>query len=286
MAAGNMKQIRRRIKSVQSTMQITKAMELVASSKVRRAKERVERSAPYFDTLYDTITRIAAANRDGSSVYTKPREIQKSLFLVVAGDRGLAGGYNANIFKLATTHMGSKNTAVISIGKKAQEHYAKRTGTLADYPGIAETMRISDTHPIVRQFLELYKRGEVDEVFLCYTKYISPLTQEPRCIQLLPLSFGKKDTGEASSHVLTEYDPSPEAVFNEIIPEYLNGVLYGAVVESYASEQSARRMAMEAASDNAGEMIETLNLSYNRARQASITQEITEIVAGSGQVGS
>ncbi|MGE4548860.1 MAG: ATP synthase F1 subunit gamma [Intestinibacillus sp.] len=287
MAAGNMKQIRRRIKSVQSTMQITKAMELVASSKVRRAKERVERSAPYFDTLYDTITRIAAANRDGSSVYTKPREVKKSLFIVVAGDRGLAGGYNANIFKLAATQMKDKNTAVITIGKKSQEHYAKRAGkALADYPGIAETMRISDTHPIVRQFLELYKRGEVDEVFLCYTKYISPLTQEPRCIQLLPLNFGKKDTEGTSSHVLTEYDPSPEAVFNEIIPEYLNGVLYGAVVESYASEQSARRMAMEAASDNAGEMIETLNLSYNRARQASITQEITEIVAGSGQVGS
>ncbi|MCB6364830.1 ATP synthase F1 subunit gamma [Intestinibacillus massiliensis] len=287
MAAGNMKQIRRRIKSVQSTMQITKAMELVASSKVRRAKERVERSRPYFDTLYDTITRIAAANRDGSSVYTKPREVKKSLYLVIAGDRGLAGGYNANIFKLATAQMAGKDTAVITIGKKAQEHYAKHADSvLADYPGIAETMRISDTHSIVRQFLDLFKRGEVDEVFLCYTKYVSPLTQEPRCIQLLPLSFGKEETDTKQSRVLTEYDPSPEAVFNEIIPEYLNGVLYGAVVESYASEQSARRMAMEAASDNAGEMIENLNLSYNRARQASITQEITEIVAGAGQVGS
>lgn len=287
MAAGNMKQIRRRIKSVQSTMQITKAMELVASSKVRRAKERVERSRPYFDTLYDTMTRIAAANRDDSSVFTRRREVKKSLYLVIAGDRGLAGGYNANIFKLAAAQMAGKETAVITIGKKSEEHYAKHADQVfADYPGIAETMRISDTHPIVRQFLELYKRGEVDEVYLCYTKYVSPLTQEPQCIKLLPLSFEKQTAEKSGSRVLTEYDPSPEAVFNAIIPEYLNGVLYGAVVESYASEQSARRMAMEAASDNAGEMIESLNLSYNRARQASITQEITEIVAGAGQVGS
>lgn len=284
----NMKQIRRRIKSVQSTMQITKAMELVASSKVRRAKERVERSRPYFDTLYETISRIAAENRENSSVYTRAREVKNSLFLVIAGDRGLAGGYNANIFKLAAAQMKGKNASVIAIGKKAQEHYAKRdVRALADYPGIAETMRISDTHAVVGQYLKLFQQGEVDEVFLCYTQYLSPMAQEARCIQLLPVNFGQKPAAQetAGSRVLTEYDPSPEAVFDAIIPEYLNGVLYGAVVESYASEQSARRMAMEAASDNAGEMIETLNLSYNRARQASITQEITEIVAGSGAVG-
>ncbi len=284
----NMKQIRRRIKSVQSTMQITKAMELVASSKVRRAKERVERSRPYFDTLYETISRIAAENRETGSVYTRPREVKNSVFLVIAGDRGLAGGYNANIFKLAAAQMKGKSASVITIGKKAQEHYAKRkVRVIADYPGIAETMRISDTHAIVGQYLKLFQQGEVDEVFLCYTQYQSPLVQEARCIQLLPVNFGQKpETQEVTgSRVLTEYDPSPEAVFDAIIPEYLNGVLYGAIVESYASEQSARRMAMESASDNASEMIDTLNLSYNRARQASITQEITEIVAGSGAVG-
>ena len=289
MAAGNMKQIRRRIRSVQSTMQITKAMELVASSKVRRAKERVEKSRPYFDTLYRTISRIAAENRDSTSVYTKPREVKRSLYLVIAGDRGLAGGYNANIFKLAANQMREKTASVITVGKKAQEHYAKHADSvLADYPGIAETMRISDTHPIVEQFLEAFHHGEVDEVFLCYTHYVSPMTQEARCLQLLPVTFGKSEDAEEKqgASVLTEYDPSPEAVFHAIIPEYLNGILYGAVVESYASEQSARRMAMEAASDNAGEMIEKLNLSYNRARQASITQEITEIVAGSGAVGA
>lgn len=134
--------------------------------------------------------------------------------------------------------------------------------------------------------LKLFREGKVDEVFLCYTEFISPLQQEPKCLKLLPAHFDAADKQPAGAHVLTEYDPSPESVFDAVIPEYLYGVLYGAVVQSYCSEQSARRMAMEAASDNAGEMIENLNLSYNRARQAAITQEITEIVAGSGEVGA
>ncbi|RHP15438.1 MULTISPECIES: ATP synthase F1 subunit gamma [unclassified Butyricicoccus] len=287
MASGNMKDIKRRIKSVQSTMQITKAMELVASSKMRRAKERALGARPYFNALYQTITRLAGATRGSESVYTRPREVKNSLYIVIAGDRGLAGGYNANLFKLAAAEMQGKQAQVITIGKKAQEHYAKRPVTVAaDYPGIAETMRISDTHPIVEDMLKLFREGRVDEVFLCYTEFISPLQQEPKCLKLLPAHFDAADKQPAGAHVLTEYDPSPESVFDAVIPEYLYGVLYGAVVESYCSEQSARRMAMEAASDNAGEMIENLNLSYNRARQAAITQEITEIVAGSGEVGA
>ncbi|WP_373166554.1 ATP synthase F1 subunit gamma [Agathobaculum sp. Marseille-P7918] len=289
MASGNMKDIKRRIKSVQSTMQITKAMELVASSKMRRAKERALAARPYFNTMYETITRLAAATRNGDSVYTRHRDVKNSLYIVIAGDRGLAGGYNANLFKLAAAEMEGKKAQVVTIGKKAQEHYAKRDWPVAaDYPGIAETMKISDTHEIVEHMLGMFRGGQVDEVFLCYTQFVSPLQQEPKCIQLLPANFDRSEQGEKTTgaRVLTEYDPSPEAVFDAIIPEYLYGVLYGAVVESYCSEQSARRMAMEAASDNASEMIENLNLSYNRARQAAITQEITEIVAGSGEVGA
>ena len=289
MASGNMKDIKRRIKSVQSTMQITKAMELVASSKMRRAKERALAARPYFNTMYETITRRAAATRNGDSVYTRHRDVKNSLYIVIAGDRGLAGGYNANLFKLAAAEMEGKKAQVVTIGKKAQEHYAKRDWPVAaDYPGIAETMKISDTHEIVEHMLGMFRGGQVDEVFLCYTQFVSPLQQEPKCIQLLPANFDRSEQGEKTTgaRVLTEYDPSPEAVFDAIIPEYLYGVLYGAVVESYCSEQSARRMAMEAASDNASEMIENLNLSYNRARQAAITQEITEIVAGSGEVGA
>lgn len=283
MASGNMKDIKRRMRSVESTMQITKAMELVASSKMRRAKERVEQARPYFHALAETIHRILADNRV-PGVFTTPRPAQHSLFIVIAGDRGLAGGYNANVLKLAVAEMAGKQAKVITIGRKAQEFFAKRDyEVLADYPGLAETMRISDAHPLTRDILTRFVQGEFDEVYLCFTEFVSPMTQQPHCVRLLPVQPG--DTAADAKRPMVEYDPSPDAVFEAIIPEYLTGMLYGAVVESYASEQSARRMAMESASDNASEMIEDLNLSYNRARQAAITQEITEIVAGSGAVG-
>lgn len=286
MASGNMKGIKRRMKSIQSTMQITKAMELVASSKLRLAKERVIKSRPYFQTLYETMARIARETRPGDSAYTKVRPVKNSLFIIIAGDRGLAGGYNANVLRLAAAQMAGKNPCIITLGKKAQEYYAKRQyPVLADYPGIAETLRIQDTHPIVHDMLARFKAGTIDEAYLLYTEFVSPMTQEARCQKLLPVSF-EQPAADSAPKGLTEYDPSPASVFSSIVPEYLTGVLYGAVVESYASEQSARRMAMESASDNADEMLEDLSLSYNRARQAAITQEITEIVAGSGQIGT
>ena len=288
MAGLSTKAIKTRIKSMASTRQITKAMELVASSKLRSAQSRAVACRPYFTALYEAMNEIADSSRSFESPYLRQAGPGKTIYIVIAGDRGLAGGYNSNVFKLAAAEMEGKNASVITIGKKAQEHYAKRQWPVAaDYPGVAETMRISDTHEIVGSLVEAFCSGRADEVFLCYTEFVSPLQQEAKCIQLLPVSFERKENADkGGAHVLTEYDPSPEAVFNAVIPEYLYGVLYGAVVESYCSEQSARRMAMEAASDNAGEMIENLNLSYNRARQAAITQEITEIVAGSGEVGA
>ncbi len=287
MASGNMKDIKRRIRSVESTMQITKAMELVASSKLRRAKERVEQARPYFYALQDTVSRVLRENRF-SSVYTEQRTVKKSLFVVIAGDRGLAGGYNAGVLKLATAEMANKQVSVLTIGKKAQEYFGKRGyEVLADYPGLAESLTISEIQPITADLLARFRAGEIDEIYLCYTAFVSPMTQEPRVVRLLPAAPTSEDNkgAEKKKHGLVECDPSPETVLNAIIPEYIGGTIYGAVVESYASEQSARRMAMESASDNAGEMIEDLNLSYNRARQAAITQEITEIVAGSGAVG-
>ncbi len=287
MASGNMKDIKRRIRSVESTMQITKAMELVASSKLRRAKERVEQARPYFYALQETVSRVLRENRF-SSVYTEQRTVKKSLFVVIAGDRGLAGGYNAGVLKLATAEMADKQAVVVTIGKKAQEYFGKRDyEVLADHPGVAESMTISDIQPITADLLARFRAGEIDEIYLCYTAFVSPMTQEPRVVRLLPAAPASADDRKATDKKqgLVECDPSPETVLHAIIPEYLSGTIYGAVVESYASEQSARRMAMESASDNASEMIENLNLSYNRARQAAITQEITEIVAGSGAVG-
>ena len=284
MASGNMKDIKRRMRSVESTMQITKAMELVASSKMRRAKERVEKARPYFGALAETVGRILSETRV-SSVYTTPRAVQHSLFIVIAGDRGLAGGYNANVLKMALHEMEGKKPVLITIGRKAQEFFAKRdVEILASYLNFSEALQISDTHAVVDDIMHAYRHNKIDEVYLCYTSFVSPMTQEAVSLRLLPVPSMREDRPERKP-ALIEYDPSPEAVFDAIIPEFLRSILYGAVVESFASETAARRMAMESASDNASEMIGELELSYNRARQAAITQEITEIVAGSGQLG-
>ena len=234
----------------------------------RKEKKNITAGVAHVNSTFNN-TRVTITDAQGNTVSWS-----------TSGAQGFKGSRKSTPY--------AAQVAAEDAGKKAQEHYAKRQWPVAaDYPGVAETMRISDTHEIVGSLVEAFCSGRADEVFLCYTEFVSPLQQEAKCIQLLPVSFERKENADkGGAHVLTEYDPSPEAVFNAVIPEYLYGVLYGAVVESYCSEQSARRMAMEAASDNAGEMIENLNLSYNRARQAAITQEITEIVAGSGEVGA
>lgn len=275
----NMKDIKRRIKSVESTMQITKAMELVASSKLRKAKERAETVRPYFNLLYQTISEIAYNNTDFSSVFTQKREENRTLFLVIAGDRGLAGGYNANLFKLAAAEMAGKDVSVIAIGKKACEYYARRSCTVvAEYPGVAENMDAETANQIAGEVIKRYRAGEIDQVMLLFTQFVTALTQTPTALKVLPLSFEGEDLPQHQELVI--YEPSAEAVFDTIIPSYIGGMVLGAVAESYASEQGARRTAMESASDNADAMISELSLRYNRARQGAITQEITEIVSG------
>lgn len=275
----SMKDIKRRIRSVESTKQITKAMELVASSKLRKAKERAEASRPYFNALYQAISDIAYNNTDFSSAYTQRREAKKSLYIVIAGDRGLAGGYNANIFRLAGQEMAGKDASVIAIGKKACEHYSRGPHRLAaQYPGVAEEINIVTAGEIAREVIRQYQAGEADEVYLLFTQFVTALTQTPTALKVLPLSFEGEEPGAHRELVI--YEPSAEAVFDHIVPEYVAGMILGAAVESFASEQGARRTAMEAATDNADEMISDLSLRYNRARQGAITQEITEIVSG------
>lgn len=274
----NMKDIKRRIKSVESTMQITKAMQLVASSKLKKAKEKSEKAKPLFDTVYKTMLSIFTANRDFSSDFTKKREVKRTGVVLIAGDRGLAGGYNSNIFKLFVQEMGEKDALLLPIGQKA-EAFCEKMGLekiFSDYA--AEGFDYSDAKAISDKLVELYQSRKLDEIYIGYTQFVSPLTQTPQLLKLLPLELNS-ERAEAVSQ-LTEYDPSPEAVFASLIPIYLSGIIFGGVMESFASEQSARRNAMESATDNAEEMISGLSLKYNRARQAAITQEITEIVAG------
>ncbi|MGN0621940.1 MAG: ATP synthase F1 subunit gamma [Porcipelethomonas sp.] len=282
MASSNMKDIKRRIKSVESTRQITKAMELVASSKLRKAKEKADNSKPFFNTLYETMQDIVSEDPAFNSMYTRKRKNNVALLIVIGGDRGLAGGFNANVLKLAQERCdelraGNTDVVILPIGRKAVEYFEKRDFRIMErYENIAESFSIYGANSISEKIISVYNKDKIDSVELFYTDCQSPLVQEAEHINLIPLEIdaAKKSSG------LTNYEPSPEAVFDALIPRYVSGVLFGAVVDSFAAEQAARRTAMENATDNADEMISSLSLIYNRARQAAITQEITEIVGG------
>lgn len=277
-ASGNMKAIKRRIKSVGSTKQITKAMQLVASSKLRKAKARAEQARPYFNELYKTMCEIASANTDFSTIYTVKREVKHRLFIVIAGDRGLAGGYNSNVLKMAVAAHANdaEKPKIIAIGKKAGEFFAKRDyDIVASYANIAEDIKPNTAQDIANLAINMFANGEVDEVVVFYTMFVSSMSQEPHSMSVLPM-----ETVELEDYGVMNYDPSPEAVFNRIVPRFTASLIQCAVVESYASEQGARRTAMENATDNADAMTESLSLLYNRARQSSITTEIIDIVSG------
>ena len=284
-----MKDIKRRIKSVESTMQITKAMELVASSKLRKAKEKADSARPYFNALYETMCGIQSENPGFFSQYMKKREVKTVLFIVIAGDRGLAGGFNANVLKLAQARIDELKAEghavkIVAIGKKSAEYFTKRGyDILESYINIGETIKIHNASDISDKIVQPFVKGEVERVELFRTEYVSPLLQRAESLPLLPLDMhaeAEENSDKPKIEELPIYEPSARDVFDSIVPKYITGIIFGAVVDSFASEQAARRTAMESASDNASEMISNLSLLYNRARQASITQEITEIVGG------
>ena len=275
MAAG-MNDIKNRIKSVNGTMQITKAMELVATSKLRRAKLEAERSRPFRAVLDEAISDILSCSEIGSSVWAEAKEDGKELFIVIAGDRGLAGGYNANVFRLTAEHAKGKDAAYLPIGKKALDYYRHRNAKmLTEQFGYVSEISVGDTFAIADIACEAFASGEYSKISLVYTNFVSMLTQTPTCISLLPLV---KNEAKADSDPI--FDGDPEELLPLIVPKYVGGIIHSAICESLASESGARRTAMNAANKNAEEMIGTLMLKYNRARQAIITQEITEIVSG------
>ena len=279
MAGISSKAIKTRIKSMESTRQITKAMEMVAASKLRRTQSQVLASRPYFETLYDTVNQIVDAEQDFSSVYLTRRPVKKTVWIVIAGDRGLAGGYNSNVLKLAWSEMEGNDATVLPIGKKAADFFRSRhCPILTEQYAEAEEVSVGDCFSIAKLLCKAFRSGEYDQVRIAYTNFVSVLSQTPATLQLLPL-LRQGDGGSHDGDIL--YEPDSNTVFDAIIPEYVGGSLYGALCESRAAEQAARRTAMDSATKNADEMIESLSLQYNRARQAAITQEITEIVAGS-----
>ncbi|MBQ3491610.1 MAG: ATP synthase F1 subunit gamma [Oscillospiraceae bacterium] len=280
MAGVSTKEIKTRIRSMESTRQITRAMEMVASAKLRKAQVKAMACRPYFETLYRAMWDIVDTGSDFSSPFLQKKDGNKAVFVLISGDRGLAGGYNNNVQKLLLSQMEGKDAAVLPMGKKGADYLkSHEIKMLTEQYTQAETVSLGDCFSVAKQLCKGFKNGEIDEVFVIYTKFRSVLSQEPMCLQLLPLQRSEEKVSKRTQEIV--YEPDGATVFDAIVPEYLGGVLYGALCESRASEQAARRTAMDAATENAGEMIDALSLQFNRARQAAITQEITEIVAGS-----
>ncbi len=276
---GNIKAIRTRMKSVESTRHITRAMQLVASSKLRAALDRMEASRFFFEAVQEAFSDLAAGHTD--SPFLTRRTVTHRCVVIIAGDRGLAGGYNANVFRaVRAAGYDPKTTSAVAVGRRACDFVRVEGFSETALIESVEKMSREDTVALAGTLRETFLSGAADEIILYYTDYISALTQEVRTTTLLPLT----PSGEAAHKNLAEtvFEPSPAAVLDAIIPQYLTGVLWGAVALSHAAETAARRNAMDSATENASEMLDKLSLAYNRARQGAITQEITEIVAGAG----
>ena len=276
MSGASMKQIKTRIRSVESTRQITKAMELVATSKLRRAKQRAENTRPYHEVLAQAISSLQAGAADTPTVYATAREVKRTCYVVIAGDRGLAGGYNANLFRMVKSMTQEQDYCVLPVGKKSMEHFQRLGAELVStYFGVTGTVGIGDCAQMAKLLCDGFAEGKFDRVVVAYTRFQSMLSQIPATQELLPIRLTE---GEANNGALVE-GPA-ETLIGKIVPQYVSGILFAALCEAAASEHGARRTAMNSANKNASEIIDTLVLHYNRARQAVITQEITEIVSG------
>ncbi len=257
-------------------------MNLVSAAKLQKAKTNLEGTRPFFQKVQQTIASIVKNSEGLNHPYLTVREVKKSAFIVVTSDRGLCGGYNANVSKEALRHMVDKNVQLITVGKKGRDFFKrKKINSEGEFPGVSENPTYAEAARIGQLVLDLYAKTEIDEVYLAYTSFKSTIQQEPTVIKLLPVDadkFQQMSAGEENS--VMNYDPSEEEVLNYVIPRYVYTVLFGALAESAASEQGARMTAMDSATENAYDMIDSLTLKFNRARQASITQELSEIVGG------
>jgi F-type H+-transporting ATPase subunit gamma len=283
-----MRDIKQRIKSVTNTKQITKAMNLVSAAKLQKAKQKLQQARPYYKATEQTVGEMVS-RKGADHRYIKNRPVKMSTTIVIAGDRGLCGGYNTNICKLAReTNREKPNHNYLLIGTKARDFFKKRNKTIINtYKGISENPFFSDAGDIGDLILHLFNKGETDEVYLAYTEFGTVLSHTPKIIKILPLNAGdfekEKDPalkGVAVNESVMTYEPDEETVLDYIIPKYINTIIYGALCESAACQGGARMTAMDSASENAQEMIDNYKNEFNRARQGAITQEITEIVSG------
>ena len=278
----SMRDIKRRKGSIQSTQQITKAMKLVSTVKLQKARNHAEQSNPYFNHMYNTVSSMLARSGNINHPYLKTGDSDKKAVIAIASNRGLAGGYNSNIVKLITeSDMKKEDVEVYMIGRKAKETFVRKGYNIkADYSDVIEGPTYEDAAAICREVLRAFTEGEIGEIYLAYTHFKNTVSHEPTLIKLLPVEIDEERLKGTDQNVLMNYEPNEEEALNLIIPKYMTSLFYGALVESVASENGARMQAMDSATSNADEMISDLTLKYNRARQGSITQELTEIIAG------
>ncbi len=282
----SMREIKRRRESIQSTGQITKAMKLVSTVKVQKAKGKAESCKPYFNYMYEAVKSMLAKSGNISHPYLQAGESRRKAVILITSNRGLAGGYNSNVVKLLTQGNIAKEDAVVyTVGRKGRETLARKGYDIKeDYSEVMNNPMFSDAAEIGRTVLEAFANGEVGEIYLAYTIFKNTVTHIPTMVKLLPVDLKTEEEEETADLTMMNYEPEAEEALDMIIPKYINSLIYGALVEAVASENGARMQAMDSATSNAEEMISDLGLKYNRARQASITQELTEIVAGASAI--
>ncbi len=283
------KEIRNKIASVKNTQKITSAMKMVAASKMRKAQDRMDSSRPYAVTMRKVIGHIALGHLEYKHPYLEEREAKRVGYIIISTDRGLCGGLNINLFKAALTSMKEwkekgVETSLALVGSKACSFFARYGGkVLAQASGLGDNPSVNDLIGSVKVMLEAYDNGEIDRLYLVYNKFVNTMVQQPHVDQLLPLPKAK-DEKMAKRHWDYLYEPDPKHLLDQLLGRYIESQVYQGVVENLASEQSARMVAMQAATDNADTLISDLQLVYNKARQAAITQELTEIVSGAAAV--
>ncbi|MGO1468537.1 MAG: ATP synthase F1 subunit gamma [Tissierella sp.] len=278
--AQSTREIKRRIKGIGSTKQITKAMELVSSAKMRKRRIMLDKTRPYYNTVLENIKEVLE-NVNVNHTLLKQREVKNALYIIINGDKGLAGGYNSNINRLI--HKKFKNDkdsiSLITVGAKSKDFFKGRDYNIIEsFVGISEDPKFTDAKKIGNLAMELFKKEEVDEINVVYTDFITTLSYKPTILKLLPSEKIKKE--DSGPTTIVDFEPTPEEVLEFLIPKYIESSIFGALIEASTSEQAARMTAMSAATDNANDIIDELNMEYNRARQSAITIELSEIVAG------
>ncbi|MGN0393399.1 MAG: ATP synthase F1 subunit gamma [Bariatricus sp.] len=288
----SMRDIKRRRNSIQSTQQITKAMKLVSTAKLQKARSRAEDSKAYFNCMYQTMTSLLAKAGNLDHPYVKSNGSEKKAIVVVTSNRGLAGGYNSNIVKLITgSDFKKEDVRIYAIGGKGLE-LLKHRGyeVVADYSEIIEEPVYDDAKVVATRLLDDFAKGEIGEIYLAYTFFKNTVSHIPTLMKVLPVEAQKAEEGEEEANAVDKitpmnFEPEEEEAVRLLVPKYISSILYGAFIEAVASENGARMQAMDSATSNAEEMISDLELKYNRARQGAITQELTEIIAGAEAIG-